>query len=188
MIYLKEEEIPIYCGLVNGITMAHVEAASILIDAYKGYTLDPTQHVERVDLVSKRSTNELRGKLKHFPRIKVEKVTTKLSSPFGSDTVELNVDCLDFDDSGSLYFSFIMPRELMFRRTPTFVNVTYTSGYEEPPEAIKRACGILAGNIKQMGGVMRWKQRDDYDIKVTLADEGVFTEEVKAILRRVDVL
>ena len=51
------------------------------------------------------------------------------------------------------------------------------------PEQLKRACGILACNIKQMGGVMRWKQRDDYDIKVTLSDEGVFTEEIKVIFR-----
>ena len=55
------------------------------------------------------------------------------------------------------------------------------------PEQLKRACGILACNIKQMGGVMRWKQRDDYDIKVTLSDEGVFTEEVKVMLRGVEI-
>ena len=75
----------------------------------------------------------------------------------------------------------------MFRDVPKAVNVTYTSGYATPPEAVKRAAGILACNIKQMGGVMRWKSRDDYDIKVTLGNEGVFTEEVKAILGTVMV-
>ena len=75
----------------------------------------------------------------------------------------------------------------MFREAPKAVNVTYMSGYVTPPEAVKRATGILACNIKQMGGVMRWKSRDDYDIKVTLGNEGVFTEEVKAILGTVEV-
>ena len=55
------------------------------------------------------------------------------------------------------------------------------------PEQLKRACCILSCNIKQMGGVMRWKQRDDYDIKVTLSDEGVFTEEIKVRLRGVEI-
>ena len=75
----------------------------------------------------------------------------------------------------------------MFRDVPKAVNVTYTSGYATPPEAVKRATGILACNIKQMGGVMRWKSRDDYDIKVTLGNEGVFTEEVRSILGTVEV-
>lgn len=75
----------------------------------------------------------------------------------------------------------------MFREVPKAVSVTYTSGYAVIPEAVKRATGILACNIKQMGGVMRWKSRDDYDIKVTLGNEGVFTEEVKAILGTVMV-
>jgi len=33
-----------------------------------------------------------------------------------------------------------------------------------------------------MGGILRWKSRDDYDIKVTLGNDGVMTEEVKQIL------
>ena len=68
-------------------------------------------------------------------------------------------------------------------------NVIYSNRdeYKEIPEQLKRACGILACNIKQMGGVMRWKQRDDYDIKVTLSDEGVFTEEIKVMLRGVEI-
>ena len=75
----------------------------------------------------------------------------------------------------------------MFRHVPSFLSITYHSGYNEIPEQLKRACGILACNIKQMGGVMRWKQRDDYDIKVTLSDEGVFTEEIKVMLRGVEI-
>ena len=49
------------------------------------------------------------------------------------------------------------------------------------------ACGILACNIKQMGGTLRWKSRDDYDVKVTLSDSGVFSPEIENILRGVEI-
>lgn len=185
MSYITEKEIPLYCGLVTGVTMEHVEAATTLIDAYKGTSFLPKQYVERVELKKKR--NEYRGKLLHFPRICIDKITAKTRCIFGEQKIELPVDCIEFDDNHSLYFSFYMPRELMFRHVPSFLSITYHSGYNEIPEQLKRACGILACNIKQMGGVMRWKQRDDYDIKVTLSDEGVFTEEIKVMLRGVEI-
>ena len=187
MSYLTSDEIPIYCGLSAGVTMDHVEAASFLIDAYKGCSFEPSKHTEKVTLNYKRSSGETRGKLRHFPRISVGSVIAKMCSPFGTDSIDCGADCLEFDDDESLYFTFEMPRSLMFREMPKAVSVTYTSGYAVIPEAIKRATGILACNIKQMGGVMRWKSRDDYDIKVTLGNEGVFTEEVKAILGTVMV-
>lgn len=187
MIYLTEEEIPEYCGLFSGVTLDHVEAASVLIDAYKGCTFAPQKHTERVKLEYKRTSQETRGKLEHFPRIEVISVTGDMKSPFGTSKVELDIHCLDFDDDESFYFTFVMPKQLMFRSVPKSLTVTYTSGYAEPPEAIKRACGILAGNIQQMGGILRWKSRDDYDIKVTLGNEGIFSSEVKAILRGVSV-
>ena len=75
----------------------------------------------------------------------------------------------------------------MFRNVPKVITVHYTSGYTEIPEDVKRVCGIIACNIKQMGGILRWKSRDDYDIKVTLGNDGVMTEEVKRILDGVQV-
>ena len=187
MSYLTSDEIATYCGLATGVTMDHVEAASVLIDAYKGCSFNPTNHTENVPLTYKRGTGLVRGKLKHFPRIAVGAVVAKVRSPFGNDKVQIGADSIDFDDDESMYFTFEMPRALMFRSTPDSLKVTYTSGYATPPEAVKRACGILACNIKQMGGVMRWKSRDDYDIKVTLGNEGVFTEEVRSILGTVMV-
>ena len=187
--YLKEAEIPKYCGLYAGITMAHVEAASALIDAYKGCTFDPVKHKERVRLERRGYSDELRGKLIHYPRIKVFTVKADVYSPFGQAPEQVMVDtgCVQFDDDESQYFTFYMPRQLMFRTRPKSLYIEYVSGFVEPPEQVKKACGILAGNIQTMGGVMRWKQRDDYDIKVTLADEGVFTNEVRLILQGVVV-
>ncbi|SFB09926.1 hypothetical protein [Selenomonas ruminantium] len=187
MTYLTEEEISRFCGLVTGVTMEHIEAASALIDAYKGCSFAPTEHEERVDLSYRRTTEETRGRLKHFPRIAIEKITARSRTPFGVDTTNYEADCLEFDSEESPYFSFYMPRWALFREMPRALTVKYTSGYAEVPEEIKRACGILACNIKQMGGVLRWKSRDDYDIKVTLGNEGVMTEEIKGILDGVRV-
>lgn len=186
--YLTEAEIPKYCGLYAGIRMAHVEAASALIDAYKGCTFEPVKHKEHVKLSRKGYMGELRGKLIHYPRVKIYAVKAEVISPFsGRGEVMVDTGCVHFDDDESQYFTFYMPRQLMFRSRPSALTVEYVSGFAEPPEAVKKACGILAGNIQTMGGVMRWKQRDDYDIKVTLADEGVFTNEVRLILQGVVV-
>ena len=180
--YVAEDEIEKYCGLAAKVTMAHVEAASVLIDAYKGCTFRPRKWAERVDLTYKRTMEETRGKLKHFPRIKIDKVEAKTRSAFGVEKLAFDESCLEFDSETSPYFSFYLPPSVLFRKAPKTIIVNYTSGYEEIPEAIKRATGMLACNIKQMGGVLRWKSRDDYDIKVTLGNEGVFTQEIKEII------
>lgn len=182
MEYLTEDEIIEYCGLTIGVTMEHVKAASVLIDAYKGIPFSVVERSERVELVRKRGTDEIRGKLRHCPRIDIQKVTSKIRSAFGVQEIEFPSDCLEFDGTGSKYFTFYMPSSLMFHNTPKNLTVVYHSGFEEIPEEIKKACGIIACNIKQMGGILRWKSRDDYDIKVTLGNDGVMTEEVKQII------
>lgn len=187
MSYLKENEIEKYCGLVSGVTMEQVEAASTLIDAFKGCSLLPVQNTELIDLNYKRSSMEIRGKLRHFPRISIDRILAKTVTPFGREELSLDDSCLEFDSEDSIYFSFYLPRELMFRQMPKKLLISYTSGYDIIPEQVKRACGILACNIKQMGGVMKWKSRDDYDIKVTLGNDGVFSDEVKSILRGVKI-
>lgn len=185
--YLTEDEIPAYCGLISGVKMEHIEAATTLIDAYKGRSFFPMKHTERVELKHNRVDHEFRGKLKHFPRVSIEKITAKTHSCFGNDVLTLDASTLDFDDDESLYFTFEFPQSFMFRKPPKAIKVTYTSGYNEIPESIKRACGILACNIKQMGGTLRWKSRDDYDVKVTLSDSGVFSPEIEDILRGVEI-
>ena len=182
MNYLTEDEIVKYCTLVPGVTMGHVEAASVLIDAYKGCSFSPTEHTERVDLTVRRSTDETRGRLKHFPIVSLDEITARNRSPFGVATTNYDESCLEFDSEVSQYFTFYQPNNLLFRDTPKSLIVKYKAGYTEVPEDVKRVCGIIACNIKQMGGILRWKSRDDYDIKVTLGNDGVMTEEVKAIL------
>ena len=185
--YITEDEIPKYCGLAADVTMTQVEAASALIDAYKGMPLGVREHAERVNLRHKLRDTEVRGKLVHFPRVEIESVVAKTLTPFGKTETSFDAECLEFDSDESVYFSFYMPPSAMFRSEPKSLIVKYKSGYTEIPEEIKRACGILACNIKSMGGVLRWKSRDDYDIKVTLGNEGVMSAEVKQILDGVEV-
>ena len=95
MSYLTESEIPLYCGLVSGVTMDHVEAATTLIDAYKGASFLPQTYVERSEI--KWKLDEFRGKLNHFPRITIDKIIANVKSVFGEQKIELPVECLDFD-------------------------------------------------------------------------------------------
>lgn len=187
MIYLTEEEIPKYCSLSDNVTLELVEAASTLIDAYKGCSFGATERSERIEINRRRATGEQRGVLSHYPRIEITSIKAKINSPFGVNIITLPNSCIDFDSPDSPYFTFYMPRNLMFHMVPRFLNVDYISGYKEIPEAVKRACGLIACNISQMGGVLRWKSRDDYDIKVTLGNEGVMSSEVKQILNGVMV-
>ena len=46
MTYITEDELAKYCGLTVGVTMEHVEAASALIDAYKGCSFGPVERKE----------------------------------------------------------------------------------------------------------------------------------------------
>ena len=187
MTYLTAAEIPEYCGLAADVTMTQVEAASALIEAYKGCSLAPTEHTERVELRCKRRDTEVRGKLIHLPRIEVTDITAKTATPFGKMESKFDADCLEFDSPDSVYFSFFMPPTMMFREIPKVLTVIYKSGYDVIPEAVKRACGILACNIKAMGGALRGKSRDDDDSEVTLGNEGARTSEVKEVLDGVRV-
>ena len=47
---------------------------------------------------------------------------------------------------------------------------------------------MLACNLKQVGGTLKWQSRDDYDVKVTLSSEGVFTNEIKNLVKSVPLL
>ena len=104
--YLKEDEIEKYCGLTEGVTMAHVNAASYFIDSYKGCSYDVVRREERIEINKKG-----RGKIRHFPFAGIEKITARMESPFGESPVVLSENCIDFDSDDSPYFTFYMPTE-----------------------------------------------------------------------------
>ena len=188
--YITEEEIPIYCPIVKETNIGHVETACFLIDAYKGTSFELKEYTELVNF-NKRSRfvdflEPYRGKLKHLPRKEVKEVYTIVPTVFSKFTrIDYSVDSLCFDEDISKYFSFYLPQGFVspIRKLKT-LKVTYTAGYNENeyPEQLKRAVGLLAQNLAQMGGTLEWTSRDDYDVKIMLKNEGIFTNEIKRLV------
>lgn len=188
--YLTEEEIPIYCPIIKETNIDHVNTACFLIDAYKGSSFELQEYEETVKF-NKRSRfssilEPYKGKLKHLPRSEIKKIYTIVPTVFGERTKkEYSTDCLYFDSENSQYFSFYPPRDFI---CPIVclkeIKVIYTAGYSdnEYPEQLKRAVGLLAQNLAQMGGTLEWTSRDDYDVKLTLRNEGIFTNEIKRLV------
>ncbi len=198
MAYLTQEEIPVYCPLIKETTMAHVESASFLIDAYKGTSFKAQNYTELVSFLrsSRRKApfEPYRGKLRHLPRIEVTDIKTTVRSVFNPrEEVSFDSDCIDFDGEDSLYFSFYPPQNniIMFRQYNNLkqIRVSYRAGYEEGeyPENLKQAVGMLAQNLAQVGGTLQWKSREDYDTKITLANNSVFTDEIKNLIESVSL-
>ena len=196
MAYLTEEEIPQYT-LVKGVTMKEIDAASFYIDAFKGISFTKQTYKERIRFIKKPSKHnlfqEFRGRLEHFPRIKIDEIYTTIRTPFvKSQTLKFNEEDLMFDKENSPYFSFYPSQKIFWFNPMTSINelfITYEAGYDESnyPEALKRATGLLAGNLKQAGGALQWTSRDDYDVKVTLANNGIFTSEIKDLISSVNL-
>lgn len=188
--YLTEEEIPIYCPIIKETNIDHINTACFLIDAYKGSSFELKEYEETVKF-NKRSRfssvlEPYKGKLKHLPRSEIKEVYTIVPTVFGERTKkEYSADCLYFDSENSQYFSFYPPRDLICPIAYLKeLKVVYTAGYAENeyPEQLKRAVGLLAQNLAQMGGTLEWTSRDDYDVKLTLRNEGIFTNEIKRLV------
>lgn len=183
--YLSETEIPVYCTL-PGITMVDIENASLLIDAYKGTSFFARTYIEQSRLSKKRTPygDVFKGKLLHMPRLSVDKIESYIPSPFGDEQlVEYNVDSIRFDDTDAGYYTFLhrkMPGPFA-SALPYQLIVSYTAGYTQDniPETLKRVTAQLAQNLKRNGGTMKWVSRDDFDVKITLAKDGVFTTDLR---------
>ena len=105
MSYLTQEEIPIYT-LIDGVTMKEIEAASFLIDAFKGMSFVKQTYTERVRFIKtpklRKPFEPFRGKLKHLPRIQVNDVRTTIRTIFNPvDVLVFEPQVLDFDEDTS---------------------------------------------------------------------------------------
>ena len=188
MAYLAEEEIPLYTTF-PGVSLANVEAASILIDAYEGSTFLSKEYTEPSRLSKKRTPygDVFKGKLKHLPRVEVISVTSYIPSVFGGEQlVTYDPSQLRFDEDAMPYFTFVQgntgSHSMIPAPPPYQLIVKYSAGYEDAPEELKRATGLLADNLKRNGGTYKFTSRDDFDCKLTLAKDGIFTSEIKQII------
>jgi hypothetical protein len=188
MAYLTELEIPLYTTF-PGVSMATVESASILIDAYEGSTFNSKEYTEPAKLSKKRTPygDVFKGKLKHLPRVEILEVTSYILSPFGGEFLQTyDPTQLRFDEDIMPYFTFILQQgdtHSIFPSPPPYqLIVKYSAGYAEVPEELKRATGLLADNLKRNGGTYKFTSRDDFDCKITLSDDGIFTREIKQVI------
>lgn len=186
--YLTEDELTLYTN--TPITMLEAENATLLIDAYKGMSFLPTERTDRVKLMVRDGDygDDYRGKLKHKPLVELISVTASVRYPFGIEQVDCGVDSIIFDDDCSPYFSFIPKYNPIFATpTPKIIVVKYKSGYDEIPVELKRITAQLASNLKLSGGGLKWTSREDFDLKITLTKDGVFTNEIKRMIDLVEV-
>lgn len=188
--YLTEEEIPIYCPIVKETNIDHINIACFLIDAYKGSSFELKEYKETVKFYKRSRFSSVlepyKGKLKHLPRGEIKEVYTIVPTMFNEFTkINYDTESLYFDGDDSPYFSFYLNQNFICPiRELKELKVVYTAGYAENeyPEQLKRAVGLLAQNLAQMGGTLEWTSRDDYDVKLTLRNEGVFTNEIKRLV------
>ena len=179
--YITPEEIPKYCGIIEGVTAGDVRTASTLIDGYLGRSFAPKQFTERV-----RMLKHHRGRLAHHPVIAVNKVVAHGHCVFGNVEDKLNVDSIALDPENDGYFTFVGSgglNAMIYGLHPYMLEVSYTSGFETYPEALKTACGMLACNIRQAMSFNGAKQLTSLDFQVLMTDDSFFTSDIKRILQ-----
>lgn len=181
MNYLTDDEIATYCS-TSGLTTKDVRDASATIDSYAGRSYGLVTYTEQVSLSGRKGFPK--GKLRHFPRVTIEEVTARVLKPTGVTIVSFDPSSLYFDDPEFEYFSFVpqesamspafmmtAPYQLWHTPKVTNIIVKYTSGYEEIPEALKIATGMVADAIATNGGITTWKSKTNFDISVVLSDK-----------------
>ena len=179
--YLTPEEIPKYCGIIEGVTAGDVRTASTLINGYLGRSYEPKQFTDRVRMLHKH-----RGHLSHHPVIVVNKVVALGHCVFGNVEEKMPVDSIVLDPENDGYFTFVGSggfNAMIYGLHPYLLEVTYVSGFEDYPENLKTACGMLACNIRQAMSFNGAKQLTSLDFQVLMTDDSFFTSDIKRLLR-----
>ena len=179
--YLTEEEIPVYCSTIDGVTSSDVAMATDLINSFLGRSFVPKEYVDRVKLSK---TN--RGKLSHSPIIEIESVTCISDTLFGRSTNALDVNDIELDTENDGYFTYIGSFDInmmLFHSRPSKLEIKYKSGFNEYPKRLKTATAMLACNIRQAQSFAGAKQLTSLDFNIMMTDDSFFTSDIKMLLR-----
>lgn len=179
--YLLPEEIPKYCGIIEGVIPADVRTASTLIDGYLGHSFEPKSFTERVNLF-----RHQRGRLDHHPVISIDKVVLLGECVFGRLKEEVGRDAIELDPENDGYFTFVGRggfSSLIYRLSARILEISYTSGYDVYPEKLKTACAMLACNVRQTMSYNGAKQLSSLDFQVLMTDDSFFTSDIKRLLQ-----
>lgn len=179
--YLTEAEITEYCTIIDGVKLSDTKIASELINGYLGQTFEPREFTDKVKLSKKN-----RAKLSHHPVISVTKVVEVSQSMFGRSNAEVAADNLFLDPENDGYFSYEPGQsfaDLFYKSVPSYLLVTYTSGFSPYPERLKQACAALASNIRQALSFNGAKQMTSLDFQILMTDDSFFTSDIKMLLK-----
>lgn len=179
--YLTEDEIPLYCTIIDGVTVEDVSLASSLIDGYLGRSFAPKKFKDRIKI-----SKSHRGKLSHAPVVSIESVTAISSTPFGNSKTEIEIDDIELDPENDGYFTYVGSyglNNIIYGAIPSMFEIVYTSGFETYPERLKAACAMLASNIRQTLSFSGASQMTSLDFQIKMTDDSFFTSDIRMLLK-----
>lgn len=181
MIYLTTNEINSYCN-IPGVDDNIVAYASVLIDTDIGDI--SSQQYTRTISFNKKGVGKLPNIRKHLPLISIDSVQIVSRTPFGQSVEEVPTTNIIADEYGHVqYIGGNSFSTLLFGSVPTQVVVKYTAGYASPPEALKRACGMIAMNIRKRG-FDGMTAINDIDVRLDFVNDSVITSDIRQILNQ----
>lgn len=185
--YLTEEEIVLYCDMLP-VTNMQVLFASGIIDAFVGKVNGGSKFISN-QATEKNLKPQRRGmvKVKYSPIISIDDISLCVPNSFAyTATVPIDTNEVSFDPDGYIYMPScqglpVTPNNLL-GLSPIGINITYTYGYSEIPSAIKLACAMISMNIAQQGGFANIESATNLDVRYSLTDPSVFTDDVRRLL------
>lgn len=174
--YLDEEDKDL---LPAGVTVSHIMRASAIIDGYCGREIGVKPYTERIPL-----TDAQRGHLSYYPVIELTEIkgrpkTGLMDNFFGLPTFEpiTDISSVDIDKSIGSVQCGSSPFGMPFSE----LEVTYTSGWDPIPDAVKVACGMLAAKLLTRPD-SNVKSKKDFDFTVEYFGTGTITPEIADML------
>jgi len=177
MIFLTDLEIPSYTT-VPGVSSQQIRLASKLIESYLGKSLDVSSATQTFTPNKKN-----KGRFDNTPVTSITSGVVTARTPVGISETPIDVvNEILLDDYG--YFEYYpIPTFFndVFGSIPNRIKLSYTYGYESPPEQLKEACGILADTIKKRGMGGEKEISDITEMRIVLTDDSVFTSDVRLL-------
>lgn len=138
---------------------------------------------ERISL-SSTSTPKLKYVSNTVPLISIDGVKSVTVTPFGRSEENFDTSKIYVDSNGyiSLYSSYSI-YSTIFHNQINELLITYTYGYEMPPQDLILAAVMIAQNIARRGtfgatGVV------DEDVKLTFLDDSIVTTDIRRLIRK----
>lgn len=185
--YLTDDEISEYCDMLP-VTKQQVIFASGIIDSFVG-KLKGKSKFQLQTATEKNVKPNRKGliKLKNTPIVAITSMVMNTPNAFAfSSAVSIDVSAIAFEESGYVYLPVfghmpVTPNNL-YGRPPIGFNIEYQFGYGEVPENVKLACAMIAMNISQQGGFANIESATNLDVRYSLTDPSVFTEDIRRLL------